>query len=139
MAVRHHVVLPPVFSLPSFCCVQMSFGVWAVKYWIRRQRDTRPGPLNSPVFLMLGALFSPATTPLAPRRPTGRHLYIVDAPDQADRQTSIHIHRLCGVGGGRRTSGRSEEHTSELQSRGQLVGRLLLEKNKKCERTQSSM
>src|SRR5215208_8349202 len=33
-------------------------------------------------------------------------------------------------GGGRR-AGRSEEHTSELQSRGHLVCRLLLEKNKK--------
>src|SRR5690625_6419457 len=29
-----------------------------------------------------------------------------------------------------RTEGRSEEHTSELQSRGHLVCRLLLEKNK---------
>src|SRR5690625_5855632 len=30
---------------------------------------------------------------------------------------------------------RSEEHTSELQSRGQLVCRLLLEKKKRCTRT----
>src|SRR5690625_6474510 len=34
-----------------------------------------------------------------------------------------------GVGGG--ANERSEEHTSELQSRGQLVCRLLLEKNNK--------
>src|SRR3712207_7255039 len=34
-------------------------------------------------------------------------------------------------GGGRRTSSRSEEHTSELQSRQYLVCRLLLEKKKK--------
>src|SRR5439155_20593640 len=32
---------------------------------------------------------------------------------------------------GRETAARSEEHTSELQSRGQLVCRLLLEKKKK--------
>src|SRR5439155_18036949 len=32
--------------------------------------------------------------------------------------------------------GRSEEHTSELQSRGHLVCRLLLEKKKKKQRTQ---
>src|SRR5437660_8384190 len=41
------------------------------------------------------------------------------------------------VGGGYRAglerAGRSEEHTSELQSRGHLVCRLLLEKKKKCE------
>src|SRR5690625_6533439 len=32
-----------------------------------------------------------------------------------------------------RNNPRSEEHTSELQSRGHLVCRLLLEKKKKCE------
>src|SRR5690625_7064952 len=35
------------------------------------------------------------------------------------------------VGGGNFFRGRSEEHTSELQSRGHLVCRLLLEKKKK--------
>src|SRR5437870_7565886 len=35
---------------------------------------------------------------------------------------------------GRRCSGRSEEHTSELQSRGHLVCRLLLEKKKERSR-----
>src|SRR5207253_9638171 len=35
------------------------------------------------------------------------------------------------VPGGRRTPSRSEEHTSELQSRGHLVCRLLLEKKKR--------
>src|SRR5690625_6323834 len=34
----------------------------------------------------------------------------------------------AGVGGGTGVGGRSEEHTSELQSRGHLVCRLLLEK-----------
>src|SRR5690625_6567397 len=34
---------------------------------------------------------------------------------------------------------RSEEHTSELQSRGHLVCRLLLEKKKKCRKTLSSV
>src|SRR5207253_11050754 len=37
----------------------------------------------------------------------------------------------AGVQSGRRALGRSEEHTSELQSRGHLVCRLLLEKKKK--------
>src|SRR2546421_8993307 len=39
------------------------------------------------------------------------------------------VHREARVTGGRR--GRSEEHTSELQSRSDLVCRLLLEKKKK--------
>src|SRR2546422_5196012 len=44
-------------------------------------------------------------------------------------------HRSCGRGGGRRAAGvRSEEHTSELQSRLHLVCRLLLEKKKKKNR-----
>src|SRR5689334_24710708 len=37
-----------------------------------------------------------------------------------------------GQGRRRRRSGRSEEHTSELQSQFHLVCRLLLEKKKKC-------
>src|SRR5437870_6576056 len=37
----------------------------------------------------------------------------------------LHLYRMGGSG-----DGRSEEHTSELQSRGQLVCRLLLEKKK---------
>src|SRR5690625_5867739 len=41
-----------------------------------------------------------------------------------------HFDRHCSYG---RSSGRSEEHTSELQSRGHLVCRLLLEKKKKDE------
>src|SRR5438874_13533384 len=39
----------------------------------------------------------------------------------------LHVHRIRGIGG----SERSEEHTSELQSRRDLVCRLLLEKKKK--------
>src|SRR5574340_1575482 len=39
-------------------------------------------------------------------------------------------HRPRGCGGGRRSDGRSEEHTSELQSPKDLVCRLLLEKKK---------
>src|SRR3712207_8031279 len=38
------------------------------------------------------------------------------------------------VGDERRRVGRSEEHTSELQSRQYLVCRLLLEKNRRCRR-----
>src|SRR2546421_5072629 len=42
-------------------------------------------------------------------------------------------HAVGDVDGGARVAGRSEEHTSELQSRSDLVCRLLLEKKKKKE------
>src|SRR3712207_8481784 len=42
-----------------------------------------------------------------------------------------HPRRAAGDGGRERHRGRSEEHTSELQSRQYLVCRLLLEKKKK--------
>src|SRR5690625_5785725 len=44
------------------------------------------------------------------------------------RAIPIQIGPLVGVFGQRKTVRRSEEHTSELQSRGHLVCRLLLEK-----------
>src|SRR5690349_22087587 len=47
----------------------------------------------------------------------------VDASDHGDMNTQI----MLGLG----PAGRSEEHTSELQSRRDLVCRLLLEKKKK--------
>src|SRR5437870_13702506 len=48
--------------------------------------------------------------------------------DRRRRDPRVHrIDRLFGA----RSGGRSEEHTSELQSRGHLVCRLLLEKKKK--------
>src|SRR5690625_1437986 len=52
---------------------------------------------------------------------TQNDYYIVSAADQ------IYLHPM----GGLEIKGRSEEHTSELQSRGHLVCRLLLEKKKK--------
>src|SRR5690606_40214037 len=46
------------------------------------------------------------------------------------RRTDHSAGRECWGGGGRRRRTRSEEHTSELQSRENLVCRLLLEKKK---------
>src|SRR5947207_2434324 len=46
------------------------------------------------------------------------------------RLLGFHEHRLGGVHGCRHHGGRSEEHTSELQSHSDLVCRLLLEKKK---------
>src|SRR5207253_11007640 len=62
-----------------------------------------------------------------------------DATRECDRgQRGLHLHcdpsrhpaGESDSGGG---ESRSEEHTSELQSRGHLVCRLLLEKKKRCE------
>src|SRR5207253_7772299 len=61
-------------------------------------------------------------------------LSFIDAADKIDSMNSFmllrheNVHRVNIVG---RIDERSEEHTSELQSRGHLVCRLLLEKKKK--------
>src|SRR3712207_8059206 len=44
------------------------------------------------------------------------------------RDAASHLRLAAGQGAARRGAGRSEEHTSELQSRQYLVCRLLLEK-----------
>src|SRR3712207_8446565 len=68
------------------------------------------------------------------RRGAGRDARRADAPQRR------RVHRRAGRGGGgvqraahrpRAPAARSEEHTSELQSRQYLVCRLLLEKKKK--------
>src|SRR3712207_6950358 len=56
-----------------------------------------------------------------------RHRALADARLRLGR----HRHEGRGRGGAVRGGGRSEEHTSELQSRQYLVCRLLLEKKKK--------
>src|SRR3712207_7674288 len=68
----------------------------------------------------------PAASPSTPRGPgCGPR----DRVRRAGRRRGRGSPRLPGQGGGPR--GRSEEHTSELQSRQYLVCRLLLEKKKK--------
>src|SRR5690625_6863936 len=66
-----------------------------------------------------------------------RFLYSVSTSAQGMRE-AITIQRLSGFKlppKGRKNSSRSEEHTSELQSRGHLVCRLLLEKKKRTQKT----
>src|SRR5207253_9592141 len=89
---------------------------------------TLPYPPSSPPF--------PYTT-LFRSRPTGDHAH---STRKRSQQTAGDVRRSCqrrlssahpprpGV---RSKAVRSEEHTSELQSRGHLVCRLLLEKKKK--------
>src|SRR3989442_11730508 len=59
----------------------------------------------------------------------------VRARDQAGRGVAAPPYRPAAH---RRFAGRSEEHTSELQSRPHLVCRLLLEKKKKARRNTST-
>src|SRR5439155_26095463 len=54
--------------------------------------------------------------------------------DRARHPGAVSVRRSQGASG-IRTDTRSEEHTSELQSRGHLVCRLLLEKKKKKKKT----
>src|SRR6266702_8729270 len=55
-------------------------------------------------------------------------IYLADHAARVGLLADIAQHRRCGAAG---LQDRSEEHTSELQSRGHLVCRLLLEKKKK--------
>src|SRR5215208_8423580 len=48
------------------------------------------------------------------------------------RNATMRVASHCWMPDSKRRCGRSEEHTSELQSRGHLVCRLLLEKKNKC-------
>src|SRR3712207_7308547 len=64
------------------------------------------------------------------RRLPDRHL-----DNNLSRPTPVRVRRGLGGVGPRRTSHRSEEHTSELQSRQYLVCRLLLEKKNKLSLT----
>src|SRR5439155_24169919 len=71
-------------------------------------------------FVAVGVLFDPAT--LAAVWPAALVLTLV-----------VLSGKVAGVAAGVFLAGRSEEHTSELQSRGHLVCRLLLEKKKMTE------
>src|SRR5438445_6196687 len=60
-----------------------------------------------------------------------------EAPDEPCSDTE-HLHSGAHDGTGVKVFSRSEEHTSELQSRQYLVCRLLLEKKKKQKQKQSA-
>src|SRR3989442_10640843 len=68
-----------------------------------------------------------------PRRP----LTLPPRSEQPRSQRLVPVHRLAVPPRGEYRVGRSEEHTSELQSRPHLVCRLLLEKKKKRNRHHS--
>src|SRR5439155_8690710 len=102
------------------CCVSFSVG-------------GGHGPfrgLEAPLALVLQSRPVGRPTQVGPRRLPGR----ASAAAQAYPTFAIRCHVQQNDGRQDRHD-RSEEHTSELQSRGHLVCRLLLEKKKKCNKT----
>src|SRR5687768_18226012 len=82
------------------------------------------------LFRSLGRFDLPPLPPLDPAE-----LISLMARDKKARESGLTWVLPAALGEGRMVDGRSEEHTSELQSRLHLVCRLLLEKKKK-EKTQ---
>src|SRR2546430_8137422 len=70
--------------------------------------------------------------------PGGLESFPARSPSRVRLESPEHLHDLRHRGAGRQIlhrDGRSEEHTSELQSQSNLVCRLLLEKKKKKKKT----
>src|SRR5688572_31103997 len=65
------------------------------------------------------------------RRPPRSTLFPYTTLFRSTLTADPHVDRVFPLGGRRGTRGRSEEHTSELQSQSNLVCRLLLEKKKR--------
>src|SRR5688572_32300082 len=87
----------------------------------REKSETGLHAIRSAVVLLLIGVFS---APLAPQSQSG--------PDHVDITWMSISNMFFEIGSlGVVTDGRSEEHTSELQSQSNLVCRLLLEKKKK--------
>src|SRR5438105_7078567 len=87
---------------------------------IRRTSRLPPVPRHMPTALLLLCVSLAVRSPAAPPDPTP-----APAPASAGKGG------LTALMDSLKPSGRSEEHTSELQSRVDLVCRLLLEKKKK--------
>src|SRR5690606_41828570 len=95
---------------------------------------TRPRPPSPPLFPYT-TLFRSSVRPLQGSRPSG---HLVVRPTRHLSSTWLRASSLLHRFGRHVDEARSEEHTSELQSRENLVCRLLLEKKKECPRTLSA-
>src|SRR5690625_6848992 len=101
------------------------FGVHQSALGLRQQRQE-----------VLAANIANADTPHYKARDFNFHQQLnqaVQGQEQA-RATRLSVTSERHIPGGRLSPTRSEEHTSELQSRGHLVCRLLLEKKKNTSR-----
>src|SRR5699024_12501121 len=96
--------------------------------------DIAPLSLHDALPIFFGLLFDVRHRQLGgggPQRRQRRHEEAADAGGEpADGDAPARLSRA----GASPSAGRSEEHTSELQSRFDLVCRLLLEKKKQCSR-----
>src|SRR5690349_24762211 len=88
---------------------------------------------NSLCFFFFLMIRRPPRSTLFPYTTLFRSEGFQNDPFQARRNQRIYVARRGGL---RESAGRSEEHTSELQSRRDLVCRLLLEKKKKKKKTE---
>src|SRR5690606_39812858 len=98
-------------------------------------RARRGGPREVPQTTGSGRPhFVPGGGSSPPSAPAGKAAPRPEIRSSADSSRSVRADTTCPFAPGRRcgwTRPRSEEHTSELQSRENLVCRLLLEKKKK--------
>src|SRR5690606_40704439 len=99
-------------------------------------RDARPSPVRP----LTGAPTSRGSTPLSKKVKTDEFSGAVAGwtdPAVVTLAARLSAGSAAAMGAARRCHRRSEEHTSELQSRENLVCRLLLEKKKNKENVQS--
>src|SRR5206468_6660234 len=110
-----------------------------------RRLSTRTGKTKSITLLFLISIRRPTTSTLFPYTTLFRSKKFPKRCTSTSCSLVAAISRACAWNGARRSypgatsSWRSEEHTSELQSRSDLVCRLLLEKKNRCRDTQPAV
>src|SRR5699024_11960521 len=105
--------------------VQLLLVVWLVVVYVDGRAPSGVDPLSLHDALPISR-WSPGAHPRCCRGPCGGR----GAYDRGRGRADVGAAAGGGAGRGPAHSGRSEEHTSELQSRFDLVCRLLLEKKK---------
>src|SRR5690625_4716944 len=97
-------------------------------------------PVSEPVYSVSEPGYSVSEPGYSASEPEGGDFSPVDLkPEPAFRSASLAGSDLSSVSESVLRPERSEEHTSELQSRGHLVCRLLLEKKKKLDLTNQTV
>src|SRR5204862_7600932 len=109
---------------PSYLCSVTSF-------FFNDTATTEIYPLSLHDALPISTTRSTPPAAASTREPTGRHDSCIPSATAAVARSPSPPARSPGSTSGRELWWRSEEHTSELQSRRDLVCRLLLEKKKK--------
>src|SRR5690606_1349720 len=128
-------MVPPGFSQPAFSAASiidraMRSLMEPPGFWLSSFRNRRHGPVSIRVTSTIGVLPIRSSRDFAGRLRTGASVIDMRAGSVARVTCEAGRPRLCGQLLQVFTLSRSEEHTSELQSRENLVCRLLLEKKK---------